>query len=115
MSWSQYQRRPQIAFRMPAPADAPEIKGYRAYFRPEQLEWVVRADEVRVTATGPTTRAPSLGQGEMWWGVEGRVGDSRPPWLPIPAELIAAAKQAVEVLDQQVLALWGEATGQESS
>lgn len=105
-TWNEHQRRPEIVFRTPAPADAPEVKGYRAYFQPETLEWHVRHGDVRVMASGPTTRAPSLGRGEMWWSVQGGWGDERPDWLLPPNDLLAHAVLAVDDLDERVTQEW---------
>lgn len=95
MTWNDYLKKPKMTFRTPAPKRAPEVKGYRCYFRPEWLEWLVRPGEIRVGAFGPPTRTSSFG-GEMWWSVEGRRGDERPAWLLLPNDPLARAVLGVE-------------------
>ena len=98
--WSDYEKQARITFQTPAPADAPEVKGYRCYFRPEWLEWLVRPGQISVRAFGPPTRRSSL-PGEMRWEVEGRRGDTRPAWLLLPSDVLAAATLAVEQIERQ--------------
>ena len=98
--WADYVKQTQITFRTPAPADAPEVKGYRCYFEPEWLEWSVRPGQISVRAFGPPTRTSAF-SGEMRWDVEGRHGDTRPAWLPLPVALLAAATFAVERIERE--------------
>ena len=43
----------------------------------------------------------ALPGGEMVWDVEGRHGDTRPAWLPLPVDLLAAATFAVERIERE--------------
>lgn len=102
-AWGEYTRQAKMTLWTPAPADAPEIKGYRCYFRPEWLEWLITPVEIRVAAHGPATRATNIGQGEMWWSVDSthphRAPD-RPDWLLLPVDLLAKARLGVERIEE---------------
>jgi len=97
-----------ITFWTKAPEDAPEVKGYTCYFKPERLEWRVRTfrqGEGRivtdVVAHGPTTRVKHR-QGAMHWGIEGTSeGDTRPPWLLLPLDQLTRATLTVEELTKE--------------
>ena len=96
---------PMITFWTKAPEDAPEVKGYTCYFKPERLEWRVRTfwqGESRVmtdvVAHGPATRVEHR-QGEMCWSVEDLIdGDTRPPWLLLPLDQLSRATLTIEEL-----------------
>lgn len=97
---------PSITFWTEAPEDAPEVKGYICYFKPERLEWRVwgyRGDRrlmVDVVAHGPATRV-KYRQGAMRWGIQGMTeSDTRPPWLLLPVDKLAHAILTVERLTQ---------------
>lgn len=96
---------PAITFWTKAPEDAPEVKGYTCYFKPERLEWRVcvfwQGDSRVVTdvvAHGPATRVEHR-EGSMHWDVEvSTEGDGRPPWLSLPLSRLIRARLTVEEL-----------------
>lgn len=99
---------PVVTFWAKAPDEAPdEVRGTNCYFKPERLEWRVRAfrlgDErivMDVVAHGPATRVP-FRQGLQHWYVMGTPGgDTRPPWLLLPTERLARAKLLVQFLQE---------------
>lgn len=100
---------PTLTFWTKAPEDAPEVKGYTCYFKPERLEWRVRTFWQRksrvvvdVVAHGPATRVEHR-EGAMRWGVEGSIeGDTRPAWLLLPLDQLASAILTIEELAKDV-------------
>lgn len=96
--------KPHVTFWTDAPDNAPdEIKGNTCYFQPEKLEWSVSPTSVWVVAHGPATRVERR-SGGLGWGVDRNWGDEVPLWVPIPSDLIAAARALLALLD-------GEAKG----
>ena len=85
------------------PEGAPdEIKGNRAYFRPERAEWTVTALFIHVTVHGPTTRTKAPNMASASYMVEGWREDERPDWLPLPIDALTTAKLAVEQINKEV-------------
>lgn len=99
---------PTVTFWTKAPEDAPEVKGYTCYFKPERLEWrvcIYRQGESQVVtdvvAHGPATRVPHR-QGAMRWGVVGTYeGDTRPPWLLLPGNRLSSVARTIEELTKE--------------
>ena len=97
---------PSVTFWTEAPSDAPEVKGYTCYFKPERLEWrvwTIRGGRVvvDVLAHGPATRV-EYRQGARLWAIEGTPeGDTRPPWLLLPQIEVTHAKLLVELLTEK--------------
>ena len=99
---------PMVTFWTEAPEDAPEVKGYTCYFKPERLEWrvwIFRQGEGRVVtdvvAHGPATRVEHR-EGAMRWDVEGPIeGDTRPTWLLLPLSRLIRASLTVEELAKE--------------
>ena len=91
-----------IKFVTSVPDGAPdEIRGSRAYFRPERAAWSVTARTIHVTVHGPTTRAQH-GQGSAGFTVEGWGRDERPDWLTLPIDALTTARLAAEQIDKEV-------------